>query len=165
MADDSIITLPGVVAPQAPGTAAAGNSIRFAREDHVHPAQSVPAAPTPSNNNPAALGAAAPGVSQDYSRADHVHPLPSPRLAFLTAISVGESGLVTLGLSVRRYTATVAGVVATDRLVVALNGIPQNGSLQDVYVSAANTISVGVLIPVLGIGSTVAVPIAVYRIV
>lgn len=79
-------------------------------------------------------------------------------------ISVGESALITLGLAVRRYTATITGLAVGDRLFAVLTGAPSNGSLQDVYVSAANTVNVGVLVPVLGVAATVAVPIAIYRV-
>lgn len=57
--------------PQAPGSAAVGVATKYAREDHVHPAQTVP---TASNATPQAEGTAAAGTSPDFARADHVHP-------------------------------------------------------------------------------------------
>jgi hypothetical protein len=113
---------------------------------------------------PKALGTAAAGTSTNAAREDHVHPLPSGRLELLTTATVGETGLLMLNLSTKRYTVTAAGAVLTDRLVVALNGFPQNGILQDAYVSAAGQVSIGLLLPALGIASTVAVPLAIYRI-
>jgi len=114
---------------------------------------------------PQPLGAAAAGLSTNASREDHVHALPTPRLALVGTYSVGESGLITLALAVRRYSLTIAGLTTNDRIVAVLNGVPQNGSLQDVYVSAANTISVGALVPTLGVAATIVIPIAVYRVI
>lgn len=114
---------------------------------------------------PQALGTAAAGTATNASREDHVHPLPTPRLALVGTYSVGESGLITLALAVRRYSLTISGLATTDRVLAVLNGVPQNGSLQDVYVSAANTLSVGALVPTLGVAATVTIPIAVYKVV
>lgn len=61
--------------PSAAGTASPGVSALYARGDHVHPAQSVPAPQT--SGTPAALGTAARGSATTYSRSDHVHPKPS----------------------------------------------------------------------------------------
>lgn len=62
---------PATTNPKAPGTAAVGSSAKYAREDHVHPAQSVPAA---ASVTPKAPGSAAVGSSAKYAREDHVHP-------------------------------------------------------------------------------------------
>jgi hypothetical protein len=86
-------------------------------------------------------------------------------LQLLGATTIGETTLLSLALGVRRYSVTMAGALTTDRLVVALTGAPTNGTVQDAYVSAANTVSVGVLAPALGIGATIAVPVAVYKVV
>ena len=69
-----------------------------------------------------------------------------------------------LNLATKRYAVAVPGAALTDRLVVTLNGIPQNGILQDAYVSVAGTVSVGVLLPALGVAATVALPIAIYKV-
>lgn len=61
--------------PSAPGTASPGSSDKYARGDHVHPAQSVPSPQT--SGTPAALGTAARGSATTYSRSDHVHAKPS----------------------------------------------------------------------------------------
>lgn len=66
---------PATAAGTTPSSAAVGTSAKYAREDHVHPAQSVPSA---SSATPAALavtGAAGSGTA--FSRDDHVHPLPT----------------------------------------------------------------------------------------
>ena len=55
------------------GTGAVGASVKYAREDHVHPSGGGGGA-TPSNSNPIMDGVAAAGVSALYSRGDHVHP-------------------------------------------------------------------------------------------
>lgn len=64
------------------------------------------------------------------------------------------------------YTLATAadGVTTADRIVATLNGVPQNGSLQDVYVSSAGNISVGALVPTLGVAATVSIPIAIYKV-
>lgn len=71
---------------------------------------------------------------------------------------------VALALGVKRYTGTMAGLAVGDRIVAFLTGAPGPSSLQDIYVSAANTYNVGLLNPALGIGAIIAVPIAVYRV-
>ncbi len=124
----------------------------------------IPAATPLGSAAPQALGTAAPGSSGNAAREDHVHPLPSGRWEFLRATSVGETGLLMLNIATKRYTVAVPGVVPADRIGVALNGTPQNGIVQDAYVSAAGVVSIGLLLPALGIASTVAVPVAVYRI-
>lgn len=102
------------------------------------------------------------GTSANAAREDHRHP--GANLTLLGAATVGESALVTLGLSVRRYTVTTITVAAGSRIIAVNNGVPQNGSLQDVYVAAANNINVGALIPVLGVAATVSIPLAFYLI-
>lgn len=86
-------------------------------------------------------------------------------LQLLGTATLGETTLVSLALGVRRYSVTMTGALTTDRLIVALTGAPTNGTVQDAYVSAANTVSVGVLVPALGIGATISVPVSVYRVV
>jgi len=125
----------------------------------------IPAATPLGTATPQPLGTAASGTSSNASREDHVHAMPAGRLVLVGNYTVGESGLVTLALAVRRYPITATGVVTTDKIVAVLNGVPQNGSLQDVYVSAANTLNVGALVPTLGVATTVAIPISVYKVV
>lgn len=135
-------------------------------------AQGVAGATGPAGSNatlgtatPQPLGTAATGSSSNASREDHVHALPAGRLVQIATATLGETLLVSLSLGVKRYAVTVAGTAATDRIMVALTGAPANGTLQDAYVSVAGTVSIGLLLPALGIGSTVAVPIAIYKVV
>lgn len=114
---------------------------------------------------PQALGTGAAGVSTTASRDDHVHPLPTGRLQLVGTATVGETLLLALNLGVKRYTGTMAGLAVGDRVIAFLTGAPGVSSLQDIYVSAANTYNVGLLNPALGIGAVVAVPIAIYRLV
>lgn len=62
--------------PAAPGEPGdPGTSGDYARADHAHPAQEVPAASDAEPQPPAAPGAPGdPGTSGDYARADHQHP-------------------------------------------------------------------------------------------
>lgn len=86
-------------------------------------------------------------------------------LSLLGTATVGETTVLALSLGVKRYSVTMTGTVVGDRLVATLTSAPQNGSLQDVYVSAANTVNVGVLTPALGLAQTVSVPLAIYKVV
>lgn len=85
-------------------------------------------------------------------------------LSLLATATIGETTLLSLSLGVKRYNVAAPGAVASDRIVAALTGAPQNGTLQDAYVSAPGTVSVGILAPALGIGATIAVPIALYKV-
>lgn len=63
---------PSSTTPLIAGTAAVGTSLTYARADHVHPAQVVPAA---SSSTPlVASGTGQIGSLTTYARADHVHP-------------------------------------------------------------------------------------------
>jgi hypothetical protein len=119
-----------------------------------------------ATTQPAALGATAQtGSSTAAARSDHVHPLPAGRLELIGTYTQTETMLVALNVGVARRTATLNGVLANDRLLAILVGAPTAGcELLNVYPTAANTISIGLYLPALGIGSTYTVPIAVYRI-
>jgi hypothetical protein len=86
------------------------------------------------------------------------------RLVPVATQTIGETTVLSLALGVKRYNVLAPGTVTTDRIVVALTGAPTNGTLQDAYVTSAGTVSIGVLAPALGIGATIAVPIAVYKV-
>lgn len=113
---------------------------------------------------PKPFGTAAAGTAVAASHEDHVHPLPNGLLTLLTTATVGETMALAVSLGVRRYTVAVAGTTTTDRIMVALTGVPQNGTLQDAYVSTAGTISVGLLVPTVGLGTVVSVPLALYKV-
>ena len=85
--------------PQPLGTASAGTGDEAARDDHVHPAQTIPAVPSPADDvSPVAAGSGTVGSSTEYAREDHAHPaqsVPSPANAAPVApgtASVGTSG-------------------------------------------------------------------------
>lgn len=119
------------------------------------------------------------GVPATFQPSAHVHAIADitglqaaldainakKTLQLVGTYTIGESGLLLLGLTIRPYTINISGIALTDRLVTTLNGIPQNGSLQDVFVSAAGVVTARALIPALAIASTVAIPIAIYKIV
>jgi hypothetical protein len=87
------------------------------------------------------------------------------KLVLMTTATVGETLTIGLSLSVKRYAVTASGAAVGDKIMLALTGAPTNGTLQDAYVSAAGTVSVGVLLPALGIGATISVPLAIYKVV
>lgn len=129
------------------------------------PAGSDAAATPLATQMATALGNAAVGTSSRAAREDHVHPLPSGRLTLVGTATISETMLVSLALGVVRKTATITGVATSDKLIAILNGAPTAGcELFNVYPTAANTVSVGLLLPALGVGATYSVPIAVYRI-
>lgn len=69
------IPQPSTTTPSAPGTAAVGTATTYARADHTHAAQAVPAAA--STTPLVESGSGAVGSSAAYARADHVHPAGS----------------------------------------------------------------------------------------
>lgn len=86
-------------------------------------------------------------------------------LVLLGNATLGETTVLSLNLGVRRYTIPMVGAAVGDRLVTALTGAPQNGSVQDAYVPSSGNANIGVLVPALGIGATIAVPVAIYKVV
>jgi len=86
-------------------------------------------------------------------------------LQLLGTATVGETTVLSLSLGVRRFNISVPGAAVSDRIVLTLTGAPTNGSVQDAYVSSANTVNIGVLCPALGIGATIAVPVAIYKVI
>jgi len=85
-------------------------------------------------------------------------------LSLMGTATVGETVVLSLALGVKRYTGTMAGLAVGDRIIAFLTGAPGTSSLQDIYVSAANTYNIGLLNPALGIGAVIAVPIAIYKV-
>ncbi len=79
--------------PQDPGTASAGASSYYARGDHRHNAQVVPA---PATVAPVAPGSAAVGTSDQYARQDHRHPSQTvPAAATATPKAPGTAAVGT----------------------------------------------------------------------
>lgn len=150
------------VPPLAPGTAAVGVATKAAREDHVHPAQTVPVAATAT---PLAAGTAAVGTGTAYAREDHRHPLQAGTLTQVGNVTATETLLVSLSLGVRRLAVTLTGITTTDKLLFTPNGTPTAGcEAINVTATATNQITVSMILPVLGIGATYSVPISVWRI-
>lgn len=126
---------------------------------------SAPATPLSDAAPPALAKTAAAGTSTSAARGDHAHPLPAGRLELVGTYTQSETMVVSLNVGVARRSATLAGVLATDKLLAILSGGPTAGcELLNVYATAANTISIGLYLPALGVGATYSVPIAVYRI-
>lgn len=89
------------IAPLAPAeTAAVGDSTKYARENHVHPAQDVPA---PATATPLAPGVAAVGTSDKYAREDHKHPQQTIPLA-ATALPLAPADTAVVGSSAKYAT-------------------------------------------------------------
>jgi len=147
-----------------------GKPTTFAPSPHTHlwaditDRPTIPAATPLGTATPQPLGTATAGTSTNASREDHVHALPTGRLSLVGTATVGETLLISLALGVKRYTGTMAGLAVGDRIIAFLTGAPGSSSLQDIYVSAANTYNVGLLNPALGIGAVIAVPIAIYKV-
>lgn len=102
-------------------------------------------------------------LAKAYLDAEFAKFPPAP-LTLMGTTTVAETAGVLISLGVRRYSVTMAGIAVGDRLVAVLTGVPTNGSVQDVYVSAAGTINVGVLVPALAIGAQISVPLAIYKV-
>jgi hypothetical protein len=88
---------------------------------------------------------------------------PAP-LTLVGTTTITETLGLAVSLGVRRYSVAMPGAAVGDRLVVALTGAPTNGTIQDVYVSAVNTVNIGILVPALALNAQISVPIAVYRV-
>lgn len=102
-------------------------------------------------------------LTKAYLDAEFAKFPPAP-LTFVGNTTIAETAAVLISLGVRRYTIAMTGAAVGDRLVATLTGVPTNGSVQDVYVSAANQINVGVLVPALALGAQISVPLAIYKV-
>lgn len=87
------------------------------------------------------------------------------RLELIGTLNFSETLLVSLAVGMKRRTVALAGVSASDRLTFVATGAPTTGcEVINVYPASAGNISVGYYTPVLGIGASYSMPIAVYRI-
>jgi len=102
-------------------------------------------------------------LAKAYLDGEFIKFPPAP-LVLVGATTIAETIGLAVSLGVRRYSLAMTGAAVGDRLIVTLTGVPTNGSVQDIYVSAANTVNVGVLVPTLALGAQVSVPIAVYKV-
>ena len=132
---------PATVAPKAPATAAAvGTSLKYAREDHVHPLQTtvttasklstasagsstnpvyfangipVASAVKPTSIVPKVAGTAAAGSSNEYARADHVHPVQTT-VATATKLGTATVGSASIPIYLNAGTPTACTSLVID---------------------------------------------------
>ncbi len=87
------------------------------------------------------------------------------RVTLLGAINVTETLLLSLALGMKRKAFALAGVAVGDRLLVIPTGAPTTGcEAVNAYPASAGNVSIGYYTPLLGIGATYSIPVAIYRI-
>lgn len=92
-------------------------------------------------------------------------PSTTGRLTLVGTINVTETLLVSLAVGMKRKTFALSGVTTTDTLVAIPTAAPTSGcEVVNAYPASAGNVSIGYYTPLLGIGATYAIPIAVYRI-
>lgn len=109
-----------------------------------------------------------PGSANTAARGDHTHPLPAGR-----QVPIGNSGISkTIGLALSagriREDVTLSGITTADQGKIAWSPITPCSAgcaVINVYVKAANTLTIEYDTPALLIGAQISLPIAVYRIV
>jgi hypothetical protein len=124
---------PATATPQpAAGPGNKGTTLlKYALEDHVHPAPPQPVIPQPSTAKPLVdSGSGAPGISLKYSREDHVHPAPKASGDFvehppdLPRFLIVAAGIVGGGKTARTpvYNNLVAMAPADGILLIRFDG-------------------------------------------
>ena len=79
-------------------------------------------------------------------------------------VTLAESALITLALGVRRVTVALAGTVTAGSYVAAPTAAPPAGySIQDAYCSTAGQITVGIIVPALGIATNYSIQVRIFR--
>jgi len=79
-------------------------------------------------------------------------------------VTLAESSLVTLALGVRRVTTALTGTVTAGSYVaIPVSAPPAGYSIQDAYCSTAGQITVGLIVPALGIASSYSIPVRIFR--
>jgi hypothetical protein len=111
---------PATANPLAHGSAAVGTATKYAREDHVHPAETGGAA----NAAPLAHGTAAAGTSTRFARQDHVHPSDAPAAA---TAAPAINGTAAVGASAKY--AREDHVHASDTSRIPLSTVTTKGDL------------------------------------
>jgi len=93
-------------------------------------------------------------------------PAPTTgRLVLLGTINVTETLLISLALGMKRKTFALTGVTATDTLIAIPTAAPTTGcEVVNAYPASAGNVSIGYYTPLLGIGATYTIPIAVYKV-
>lgn len=79
-------------------------------------------------------------------------------------MTIGETSLVTLALTVRRVTVALSGAVVGNSYVAAPVSAPPAGySVQDCYCATAGQITVGIIVPPLAVASNYSIPLKIYK--
>lgn len=79
-------------------------------------------------------------------------------------VTIAETSLITLALGVRRVTVALAGTVTTGAYVaVPVSAPPAGYSIQDCYCSTNGQITVGLIVPALGIATSYSIPVRIFR--
>lgn len=79
-------------------------------------------------------------------------------------VILAESALITLALGVRRVTVALAGTVTAGSYVAAPTAAPPAGySIQDAYCSTAGQITVGIIVPALGVATNYSIQVRIFR--
>lgn len=114
---------------------------------------------------PKADGTATAGTSTNAAREDHVHPIAPGTLVYIGDVNITETLLISLAVGMKRKTFALAGVAANDRLIAIPTAAPTTGcEVINAYPASAGNVSFGYYTPLLGIGATYSVPVAVYRV-
>lgn len=92
-------------------------------------------------------------------------PSLAGRLVLLGTINVTETLLISLALGMKRKTFALSGVTATDTLLAIPTAAPTTGcEVVNAYPASAGNVSIGYYTPLLGIGATYAIPIAIFKV-
>lgn len=79
-------------------------------------------------------------------------------------VTIAETSLITLALGVRRVTVALTGTVTTGAYVaVPVSAPPAGYSIQDCYCSINGQITVGLIVPALGIATNYSIPVRIFR--
>lgn len=79
-------------------------------------------------------------------------------------VNLAENALITLSLSVRRLTSALAGtVVAGSYVAIPVSAPPAGYSIQDCYCSTPGQITVGLIVPALGLATNYSIPVRIWR--
>lgn len=80
-------------------------------------------------------------------------------------VTLAEAALITLALGVRRLTVSMTGTVtAGSYLALPVSAPPAGYSIQDCYCSTANQITVGLIVPALGVATSYSIPVRIFRV-
>lgn len=80
-------------------------------------------------------------------------------------VTLAESSLITLALGVRRLTVSLAGTVTAGSYIAIPTAAPPAGySIQDCYCSTNGQITVGLIVPALGIASSYSISVRIFRV-